>query len=137
MFSKSLKQCLGRGEPIKQLLLIRLPFIIDILEANCNVLLKQICEYFTRRNITSRYISNRLNYFLSTLAVMRQSCNIRKGFIIISQFLYFHLPPNCCTYKGKFKRAVSYTRASEMLPSSPFVTVAFGAPELYFAYSRW
>jgi len=53
MFAKSLKQRLGRGEPTKQLLLIRLPFVIDILEANYNVLLKQICEYFTRRNTTS------------------------------------------------------------------------------------
>jgi hypothetical protein len=71
VFAESLKQRLGRGEPTKQLLLIRLPFVIDILEANYSVLLKQICEYFTRRNTTSQYISNRLVCFLSTLAVMR------------------------------------------------------------------
>jgi len=71
IFAKSLKQYLYRGEPTKQLPLIYLPFVIDILEANYNILLKQICEYFTRRNTTSRHISNRPIYFLSTLAVMR------------------------------------------------------------------
>ena len=70
IFAKSLKQYLYRGEPIKQLPLIYLSFVIDILEANCNVLLKQIYKYFTRRNTTSQYISNRLVYFLSTLAVI-------------------------------------------------------------------
>ena len=40
VFTKSLKQCLYRGEPTKQLPFIYLPFIIDILEANYNVLLK-------------------------------------------------------------------------------------------------
>jgi len=71
VFAKSLKQRLGRGEPIKQLLFIRLPFVIDILEANYNILLKQICKYFTRRNTTSQYISNCLICFLSTLAVIQ------------------------------------------------------------------
>jgi len=71
IFAKSLKQCLYRGEPTKQLLLIYLPFIIDILEANYNVLLKQICKYFTGRNTTGRHISNYLVCFLSTLVVMR------------------------------------------------------------------
>jgi hypothetical protein len=52
VFTKSLKQCLCRGEPTKQLPLIYLPFVVDILEANCNVL-KQTCEYFTRRNTAS------------------------------------------------------------------------------------
>ena len=70
IFAKSLKQCLYRGEPTKQLPLIYLLFIIDILEANYNILLKQIYKYFTRRNTTSRYISNCLVYFLSTLAVI-------------------------------------------------------------------
>ena len=71
IFAKSLEQCLYRGEPTKQLPLIYLPFVVDILEANYNVLLKQICEYFTRHNTTSRHISNYLICFLSTLAVMR------------------------------------------------------------------
>ena len=71
MFAKSLKQYLYRGEPTKQLPLIYLSFVVDILKANCNVLLKQICKYFARCNTTSQYISNCLIYFLSTLAVMR------------------------------------------------------------------
>jgi len=53
IFTKSLKQYLYRGEPTKQLPFIYLLFIINILEANYNILLKQICEYFTRRNTTS------------------------------------------------------------------------------------
>ena len=52
IFTKSLKQYLYRGKPIKQLFFIHLLFIVDILEANYNILLKQICEYFIRRNIT-------------------------------------------------------------------------------------
>ena len=52
MFAKSLKQCLYRGEPTKQLPFIHLPFIIDILEANYNVFLKQICKYFAGCNTT-------------------------------------------------------------------------------------
>jgi hypothetical protein len=71
IFAKSLKQYLYRGKPTKQLPLIYLPFIVDILEANYNVLFKQICEYFAGCNITSQYISNCLVCFLSTLAVMR------------------------------------------------------------------
>jgi len=50
---------------------------------------------------------------------------MRKGFIIISWFLYFYLLLNCYIYKGKFKRAVSYTRASKALPGSPFIAVTF------------
>ena len=53
IFTKSLKQCLYRAKPTKQLPLIYLPFVIDILEANYNILPKQICEYFTRYNTTS------------------------------------------------------------------------------------
>jgi hypothetical protein len=53
IFTKSLKQYLYRGEPTKQLPFIFLPFVIDILEANYNILLKQIYKYFTRRNTTS------------------------------------------------------------------------------------
>jgi hypothetical protein len=70
VFTKSLKQCLYRGESTKQLLLIYLPFIVDILEANYDVLFKQTCEYFTGYNTTSRYISNYLVCFISTLTVM-------------------------------------------------------------------
>ena len=40
IFIKSLKQCLYREEPIKQFPLIYLLFVIDILEANYNILLK-------------------------------------------------------------------------------------------------
>jgi hypothetical protein len=40
IFAKSLKQYLYRGELTKQLPLIYLPFVIDILEANYNVFLK-------------------------------------------------------------------------------------------------
>jgi len=40
VFAKSLKQCLYRGEPTKQLPFIYLPFVINILKANYNVLLK-------------------------------------------------------------------------------------------------
>jgi hypothetical protein len=40
IFTKGLKQCLYRGEPTKQLPLIYLSFIIDILDANYNILLK-------------------------------------------------------------------------------------------------
>ena len=53
VFAKSLKQYLCRGEPTKQFPLIYLPFVVDILEANYNVLLKQTCEYFTGCNTTS------------------------------------------------------------------------------------
>jgi len=62
---------------------------------------------------------------------------MRKGFVIISWFLYFYLLPNCYIYKGKFKRAVSYTRASKALPGSPFIAITFGAPEPHFTHSRW
>ena len=137
IFTKSLKQYLYRGEPTKQLPLIYLSFIIDILEANYNVLLKQIYKYFTRRNTTSQHISNHLVYFLSMLAVIQQSYSMRKGFVIISQFLYFYLPPNYYIYKGKFKRAVSYIRASKALPSSPFIAITFSIPEPHFTHSRW
>ena len=61
---------------------------------------------------------------------------MRKGFIIISWFLYFYLLPNYYTYKGKFKRVVSYIRASKALPSSPFIAVTFSIPEPYFTHSR-
>jgi len=62
---------------------------------------------------------------------------MRKGFVIISWFLYFYLLPNYYTYKGKFERAVGYIRASKALPGSPFVAIAFSTPEPHFAHSRW
>jgi len=54
----------------------------------------------------------------------------------MSWFLYFYLPPNCRTYKGKFKRAVGYIRAGKALSGSPFIAITFGVPEPHFAHSR-
>jgi len=51
--------------------------------------------------------------------------------------LYFYLPSNCCTCNSKSKRVISHTGASGALPGSPFVGVAFGALEPYFAHNRW
>ena len=61
---------------------------------------------------------------------------MREGFIIISRILYFYLPSNCCICNSKSKRVISYIRASEALSGSPFIGVAFGALEPYFAHSR-
>ena len=61
---------------------------------------------------------------------------MRKGFVIISWFLYFYLLPNYYIYKGKFKKAVSYIRAIKALPGSPFIAVAFSVLKPHFIYSR-
>ena len=59
-----------------------------------------------------------------------------EGFIIINRILYFYLPLNYYIYNNKYKRIISYMRASKALPRSPFIAFAFSALKPYFVYSK-
>ena len=137
MLAKYFEQRLYRQQPTKQLLLTRLPFVIDILKGNYNVLLQQIRKYFAQSNTTSCYIGDRLIYLLYTLLEMRQSSRIRKCFIIISRILYLYLLSNYYLGKYKFKRTPSYTRASIASSRGLNIVVTFSISQPQFAHSRW